>query len=57
LALQAWIQAYFALDYLPVPTIQVLVDAVAHVMGGNNLDLATRIAGTYINIRSFIPNH
>ena len=30
--------------------MQVLVDAVAHMMGGNNQDLAKRIAGTDMGI-------
>ena len=32
-------------DYLPPPTLQVLSDAVANKMGGNNAGLAIKLRG------------
>ncbi len=46
-AFQVWINLYDdpLCQYLPAPTIQILVDAVYNIMGGNNQALATKIAG------------
>ena len=43
--IQAWIDIGHEVDYIE-PTLQVLVDAVAHIMGGHNQALAEKIAGT-----------
>ena len=50
--LQAWIDLYYdpKVDYLPEPTLQILVGVVANVMGGNYRGLAKKIAGRLLSM-------
>jgi len=47
--LQEWVRLYDDVehDYLPPPTLSILVDAVAHTMGGANIAVATALASKY----------
>jgi len=50
--LQEWVRLYDDMehDYLPAPTLSILVDAVAHAMGGANIAVATELARMYLLI-------